>query len=45
MDAIVPILAVSGQLAGPSEPKLASASLQAFWPSAASGLIVRPWAG
>ena len=40
--AVVPILALSGQLAGPSLSKLASASLQALWPSAASGLIVRP---
>ena len=38
----VPILALSGQFAGPSEPKLASASVQLLWPSAASGLIVRP---
>ena len=38
----VPIFALSGQCAGPSVPKLASASVQARWPSAASGLIVKP---
>src|ERR1700753_2715983 len=38
----VPIFDWSGQLAGPSEPKLAWASEQAVWPSAASGLMVRP---
>ena len=39
---IVPILALSGQFAGPSAPKFAWASVQAVWPSAASGLIVSP---
>ena len=39
---IVPILALSGQCAGASVPSAASASLQALWPSAASGLIVNP---
>ena len=39
---IVPILELSGHSAGPSEPKLASLSRQALWPSAASGLIVSP---
>ena len=38
----MPIFALSGQFAGPSDPKFASASVQARWPSAASGLIVRP---
>ena len=38
----VPIFALSGQAAGASEAKLAWASVQALWPSAASGLIVRP---
>ncbi len=38
----VPILELSGQFAGPSEPKLACASVQAVCPSAASGLIVSP---
>ena len=38
----VPILELSGQLAGPSESKLAWASVQSLWPSAASGLIVKP---
>ena len=38
----VPILELSGHSAGPSEPKLAWASVQAVWPSAASGLIVKP---
>ena len=38
----MPIFELSGQLAGASVPKLASASGQAAWPSAASGLIVRP---
>ena len=39
---IVPILALSGQCAGASVPRPASASEQADWPSAASGLIVSP---
>ena len=38
----VPILALSGQSAGPSEPKFAWASVHVVWPSAASGLIVKP---
>jgi hypothetical protein len=38
----VPIFALSGQAEGPSTPNLASASVQALCPSAASGLIVRP---
>src|SRR5664279_1551818 len=38
----VPILELLGQADGPSEPKLACASLQALWPSAASGLMVKP---
>ena len=38
----MPILELSGQLAGPSEPKLAWASVQSLCPSAASGLIVNP---
>src|SRR3954470_7373865 len=38
----VPIFALSGQLAGASDPKSAWASLQALCPSAASGLIVNP---
>jgi hypothetical protein len=38
----VPIFEVSGHCAGPSLSKLASASRQAVWPSAASGLIVKP---
>ena len=38
----VPIFELSGQSAGASVPKLAWASVQALWPSAASGLIVRP---
>src|SRR3954447_21554799 len=37
----VPILALSGQLAGASEEKLAWTSEQALWPSAASGVMVR----
>src|SRR3954452_18005018 len=39
---IVPTLALSGQFDGPSESKFACASVQALWPSAASGLIVTP---
>ena len=35
-------LGLIGTLAGPSEPKLAWASVQAVCPSAASGLIVKP---
>src|ERR1700720_2762357 len=38
----LPIFELSGQPAGPSESKFAWASLQALWPSAASGLIVKP---
>ena len=40
--AIGPDLRVVGAFAGPSEPKFASSSVQARWPSAASGLIVSP---
>src|SRR5271155_3807793 len=39
---IVPILALSGHCAGPSEWKLASALVHSVCPSAASGLMVRP---
>ena len=38
----MPIFELSGQAPGRSVPKPAWASLQAVWPSAASGLIVRP---
>src|SRR4051812_19593928 len=38
----VPILELSGQATGASLAKLPRASGQAVWPSAASGLIVRP---
>ena len=38
----VPIFELSGQWLGASVPKPASASEQADWPSAASGLIERP---
>ena len=38
----MPILALSGHSAGPSELKLACASVHIVCPSAASGLTVRP---
>ena len=37
-----PIFELSGHCAGASLPKFASASVQAVWPSAASGLIETP---